>query len=283
MNQEQRNCRETTSIQPRLARCDGNETALVSTRRGLRAGSNITPKTRAKQNVGKVERSSHRGRLHQRAIGLLDQQLWCWGRDIARPEGNVLLGLGMCRYRSSDSGHDRSAYTGRVAGDGVVWLWGFGVLFCLPDRGGVFLRRYGFDPLLVEHPPERPVFGPEELHNTVHPSTARQRATAAGLVRAAAGWMAAYEHWIKEKFGLAYRESTLAARSKPAAVPAGDMASAWEHLAKKAARLGTPTATSGPWGRLLATLRSGSVSCGNSPQHRGPACRTTTPQRSRPV
>ncbi|MFO0823971.1 MAG: hypothetical protein U0792_12815 [Gemmataceae bacterium] len=229
--------------------------------------------------------STRHGRteLRRRAVALLDQQLWCWGRDIARPEGNVLLGLGMCRYRSSDSGHDRSVYTGRVAGDGVVWLWGFGVLFCLPERGGVFLRRYGFDPLLIEHPLERPVFAPEEFHNTIRPSTARQQATVEVLVRAAAGWMAAYEHWITENFGLTYRESALAARSKPAAVPAGDMASAWEHLAKKSVRLSTPTATTGPWGRFLATLHVGSVSCANTTQRKGPIRRTTTPQRSRPV
>lgn len=194
--------------------------------------------------------------LRRRAVVLLDQQLWCWGRDVARPEGNVLLGLGMCRYRSTEPGLDRTAYTGRVAGDGVVWLWGFGLLFCLPDIGGVFLRRYGFDPVLVTEP-QRPVHALEHLGRFVRPTSARQLATAEALVRAAAGWVAGYEHWIAETFGTSYREATLAARDKPPAIPAKEMARAWEHLAKKSVRLSAPAPSPrGPWAQLLATLRT---------------------------
>jgi hypothetical protein len=194
--------------------------------------------------------------LRRRAVALLDQQLWCWGRDVARPEGNILLGLGMCRYRSAVPGPDRTAYTGRVAGDGVVWLWGFGLVYCLPNLGGVLLRRYGFDPVFVEEP-QRPVHTPEQLAPFVRPTTARDRAAAGELVRAAAAWIAGYEHWIAETFGTTYREATLAARDKPPAVPAKEMARAWEHLAKKSVRLSdTAPSPQGPWGQLLATLRT---------------------------
>lgn len=193
--------------------------------------------------------------LRRRAAALLDQQLWCWGRDIVRPEGNLLLGLGMCRYRSTEPGLNCTAYTGRVAGDGVVWLWGFGLLFCLPDIGGVFLRRYGFDPVLVTEP-QRPVHALEQLGQFVRPTSARHRATAEKLVRAAAGWVAGYEHWIAETFGTTYREATLAARDKLPAIPARDMAKAWEHLAKKSVRLSAPAPSPrGPWAQLFAALR----------------------------
>ena len=194
--------------------------------------------------------------LRRRAVALLDQQLWCWGRDVARPEGNVLLGLGMCRYRSTEPGLDRTAYTGRVAGDGVVWLWGFGLLFCLPDIGGVFLRRYGFDPVLVTEL-QRPVHALEHLGPFIRPTTAWHRATVIELVRSATVWIARYEHWIAETFGTAYREATLAARDKPPAIPAKEMARAWEHLAKKAGKLsGQPRLTSDPWSQLLARLHT---------------------------
>jgi hypothetical protein len=129
-------------------------------------------------------------------------------------------------------------------------------VYCLPEHGGVFLRRYGFDPVLVAEP-QNPVHRPEELAPFARPNTARQRATAIELVRAAAEWAAGYEHWVAETFGTAYREGTLAARDKPPAVPAKDMARAWENLAKKSVRLSDPAPSPrGPWGPLLATLRT---------------------------
>jgi len=193
--------------------------------------------------------------LRRRAVALLDQQLWCWGRDVARPEGNVLLGLGMCRYPSAVPGSDRTAYTGRT-GNGVVWLWGFGLVYCFPNLGGVFLRRYGFDPVLVEEP-RRPVHAPEHLAPFVRPTAARQRATAGELVRAAAAWIAGYEHWIAESLGTTYREATLATRDKPPTVPAKEMARSWEHLAKKSVRLSDTTPSQhGPWGSVLTALRT---------------------------
>lgn len=122
--------------------------------------------------------------LRRLAVALLDQQLWCLGRDVTRIGGNVLAELGMCRYRSQD-GRGSTAYTGRVARDGVVWLWGFGLLYWQPDRGGMFLRRYGFDPVLVAEP-KNPVHRPEYLAPFTRPNSARQRATASDLVRSAA-------------------------------------------------------------------------------------------------
>jgi len=193
--------------------------------------------------------------LRRRAVALLDQQLWCWGRDVARPAGNVLLELGMFRYRSTGPGPGRTAYTGRAADDSVVWLWGFGLLFCLPNLGGVFLRRYKFDPLLIARPPGHPVHAPEHLVGLTRPTTARQRVVANALVRAAAEWVAGYEHWIAETLGTSYRGAALASRDKPTAVPAPEMARAWEHLAKKAPRLTfTQTTLTGARGKLLTGL-----------------------------
>lgn len=178
--------------------------------------------------------------IRRRAVGLLDQQLWCWGRDIARPEGNVLMTLGMCRHRSSAPEPECTAYTGRMAGGGTVWLWGFGLMYCQPDLGGVFLRRYGFEPVLLAHPPNQPAHRPDDLGLLTRPTTARQHTTAGALVRATAEWIAGYEHWVAETFGTSYRQAVLAARDKSPVVSAREMAGAWEHLACNSARLTAP-------------------------------------------
>lgn len=203
-----------------------------------------------------TEPRGERTHLRRRAAALLDQQLWCWGRDVARPDGNVLLGLGMCRYRAAEPGRERSAYTGRVSGGGTVWLWGFGVYFWRPDLGGGFFRRKGFEPLLRAAPLDAPVHASADLTGVRRPATAGERACAAKLVRAACEWVAEYEHWIAETFGTAYRAATLAARDRITAVPAREMPRVWEHVGKKAHRLcvGAP-APRGPWRAALDRLR----------------------------
>lgn len=197
-----------------------------------------------------------RAELHRRSVLLFDQQCWCWGRDIAHPEGNLFLRLGMCQFRPAHGEGTHTAYTGRVADDGVVWLWGFGLLYWLPDYGGLFLRRNRFEPLLVSEPLDGPVHQPERLGPMVRPQTARQKAAAVTLLRHAAGWMANYEHWVAETFGSRYRESTLASWDKPATVAARDTARSWEHVAKKADRLlAIRTVSHGPWASALNSVR----------------------------
>ena len=47
-----------------------------------------------------------------RKIGttLLDQQLWCWGQDIRRTEGNALLAYGFTKHRPLEGKHGSTAY-----------------------------------------------------------------------------------------------------------------------------------------------------------------------------
>lgn len=63
-----------------------------------------------------------RPNLRRWATGLFDQQLWCWDRDVARAAGNVLLELGMCRYRVPDP-KCSSLYKATLEGDAEVWLY----------------------------------------------------------------------------------------------------------------------------------------------------------------
>lgn len=194
-----------------------------------------------------------RPKFRRWAAGLFDQQLWCWGRDISRPEGNVLLEIGMCRHRSPES-RLTSLYKATLEGDAEVWLWGFGLLYGEPGLGCVFLRRYGFDPMLMNRPPEILVHRADDLGPLVRPLGAR-RTAAETLVRGAAKWIAGYEHWVAETLGIDYRRAVLEARGESPAVPAQAMASSWERLVKKSFRLFTADQGSSPWDRLLASLR----------------------------
>ena len=83
-----------------------------------------------------------------RKIGttLLDQQLWCWGQDIRRAEGNALLAYGFTKHRPPEGKHGSTAYEWRGSGSSRVILWGFGFFYGDGDRGGLFLQRYKFAP-----------------------------------------------------------------------------------------------------------------------------------------
>ena len=83
-----------------------------------------------------------------RKIGttLLDQQLWCWGQDVRRAEGNALLTYGFTKHRPPEGKHGSTAYEWRGAGRSRVILWGFGFFYGDGGRGGLFLQRYKFAP-----------------------------------------------------------------------------------------------------------------------------------------
>ena len=48
-------------------------------------------------NLQTVKRCSSEKILISRAVKLLSQQVWCWGRDIERIEGNWLMEIGFER------------------------------------------------------------------------------------------------------------------------------------------------------------------------------------------
>jgi hypothetical protein len=66
--------------------------------------------------------------LETRKVGtaLFDQQTWCWGQDIQRPEGNLLVAYGLTRQRSPETIRGSSAYTWSDAGSQKLlsgWLF----------------------------------------------------------------------------------------------------------------------------------------------------------------
>ena len=66
---------------------------------------------------------------------LMEQQLWCWGRDVERVEGNLLMEFGFERHRECEIDPQSTCY--RLDCDELhVCLWGFGMFFGRRDLGG---------------------------------------------------------------------------------------------------------------------------------------------------
>jgi len=164
---------------------------------------------------------------------LFDQQMWCWGRDVARAGGNALCAYGFIRRPPPENVPSSCGYHFDNPTGEWVALWGWGLLYGDRAHGGLFLRRYDFAPVwldVLELPDG--VWGPESLPASYGPAGAKAKACLLHLVPAALCWVAGYERWVRDVLGLEYREECVAQWHKPK-VPAADMPLAWEALAER--------------------------------------------------
>jgi hypothetical protein len=164
------------------------------------------------------------------AIDLLNQQTWCWGRDILRPEGNWLVAIGFSRLNPpADRKECASIYTLELPEGRCVVLRGFGVYYGDQQHGGVFLPRYEFRPKYTTQARlESPPWSVEDLP-ILNPPTALQRQACATLTLDVVDWIRRYEVTVIERLGIEYRRRTLLPwnNGKRHFTPAEKFASAW--------------------------------------------------------
>lgn len=131
----------------------------------------------------------------------MHRQCSFWGRDITHPTGNLLVRYG-CR-RSRDASDTASRYSW-LAGSQKATLWGFGIFYSEGGDSGVFLKRYSFQPCLLDvrfhdewSAADAPNFSCAEADDRC-----RHR-----LFLGALQWMEAYEDWVQAQ-PMVYRPRT---------------------------------------------------------------------------
>ena len=167
-----------------------------------------------------------------RKIGtvLLDQQLWCWGQDICRAEGNALLTYGFTKHRPPEGKHGSTAYEWRGSDRSRVILWGFGFFYGDGDRGGLFLQRYKFAPKQTAGVDfSLPIWKSEQLPELTHPCDVEAWCRVFNLLTQGLTWIGDYEQWIISEYGLDYRQRCTDAWKKKR-IPAHEMAAKWHEL-----------------------------------------------------
>lgn len=165
---------------------------------------------------------------------LLEQQMWCWGCDVRRQEGNLLLAYG-CEQHPSPDPRFHSAYSYQLCADCVLTLWGWGIWMAREGTGSMFLSRSRFR---VSYTPEVHLY-PQAWQEDDLPSVKSPRDPAAQtntrclLVKAIA-WMGDYEHWLACHIEPHYREATVAAwpqrRRYRGGTPSAVLAQTWLNL-----------------------------------------------------
>ena len=143
-------------------------------------------------------------------VNLFSQQIWCWGRDILRKEGNWLIQQGFDGIKSpAERADSKTIYTLSLSKSKSVILRGFGVLFTDQSYGTIFLPRYDFRPKFtkdteLKNPPWE--FG--DLSEFKFPNESEIEHSSSMLIQLV-DWIIKYEKEIQDKLGTDYRESTL--------------------------------------------------------------------------
>lgn len=171
--------------------------------------------------------------LRREAAGLLDQQLWCWGLDIRRPEGNALIAFGFERVPVAGGIRGSNAYVATV-GEGItLGLWGSGLVFAKGPIGAVAISRFAFGASFSRSheltTAMRSAGAVPELGPIVD-QDANDRANV--LIRSAIDAIIAYEEWAMGALGLAYRTRCVASWQKRQ-TPADQIVGAWRSIGER--------------------------------------------------
>ena len=194
--------------------------------------------------------SSFRRSPIQHAANLLNQQIWCWGRDIESIEGNVLVRYGFQRLARPAVRDESSQYRLEFSQSSRIILRGFGVFYGDDQLGGVFLPRFKFTPLLLSASDVPRLLWSEEdlplLDSAIRDTTIRDTTQIYSLeclrqlLKKVVDWIADYEVWIQKHFGSAFRQHSIHDwKHKDQAIPAEEMTVAWRMLGTEIS--GNPT------------------------------------------
>jgi len=166
-----------------------------------------------------------RNPFRRRLQPLFHQQCWCWGEDIRRSEGNLLLGRGFTRERGGRASRYHLAEAGLC-----ITLWGFGATVGTMERGGIFIDRLSLRLKLgPATPPE--TWSAAALLGYHYPRTHGDLEHALALFARFAAWVADYEEWVPTVTHPCYRVEVLS-RWDDAVVRAEAMAATWRRAAE---------------------------------------------------
>lgn len=166
---------------------------------------------------------------------LLNQQMWCWGYDIRRREGNLLSQYGFTKHAAPADSGLKPCYSLRSPDGTVIGLWGFGMYFSSGGAEGLLLKRFAFSPRLVPANEMRfDAWVPVDLPTVRQPGNRAEQDLACELLDASLRWVAGYERWVLAEAGPAHRIAAIDAwrgMRKRIAADALSMPDTWQLLA----------------------------------------------------
>ena len=166
---------------------------------------------------------------------LFDQQEWCWGQDVRRPEGNLLIRAGCERLPPPAGLRESSRYRLSWSAACRFYLHGHGVFVGDDLRGGIWLRRFDYRPQWTtasELPPD--VWNPDGIADLHPPDQPGEMDGTLVLLSRLLNWIVHYEQDVLDHLGVAYRERCLAGFRRPQPVPPERIVELWQAVSAAA-------------------------------------------------
>lgn len=178
--------------------------------------------------------------------GLLHQECYCWGADIRRAQGNLLIESGFTRSKHPDDPKRSSQYTKCLSSGEMVQLFAFGVRWFSGGTQGVFINRYRFLPCIVERTSPSEFWRIEQSECLEQPRS-EERLQAQVAASDLFCWIASYEDSVLASLGASYRRFSLDGFDETM-LDVIDVPSKWREIADRFAR----TSPSQLWAALEA-------------------------------
>jgi hypothetical protein len=169
-------------------------------------------------------------------LALLDQQMWCWGCDIRRSDGNLLLAYG-AEKRPSPDPREHSAYSFHLPDGMTLNLWGWGVWVAREGFGSLLLSRSRFRVRYTSEVVLMPdAWRENDLPDTDHQLDDHAHSMAYHLLAQTMHWMSNYERWVLTQSTPTYRRHVTNAwpqrKHYRGGVPPDDVPQQWQTLAQ---------------------------------------------------
>lgn len=167
--------------------------------------------------------------IRKLGVDLLNQQMWLFGCDIRRREGNLLLKYGFEKFCPPVNIKGSTCYCKYLGKPEWLMLWGFGLYLQNENEIGLFLKRYEFTPRLMKFPSR--VWNIEQMPCSHIPQCVDECEKSKSLMSKACAWMAEYETWVLQNAGPAYRKKCLDGWSLKMVCEPQEISSTWNQIA----------------------------------------------------
>ena len=184
-------------------------------------------------NMEAVNTSEQIYRDRSDAADLFSQQIWCWGRDILRKEGNWLIQQGfdvLCA--PEEKVRSKKIYSLSLSNSKNLILRGFGALFSDPNYGTIFLPRYDFRPKYTKSTElDKPPWDIGDLPEFQLPVESEIKFCRLMLIDLI-DWIIGYENNVINELGIKYRAGTITDwdNGKKRIIPAKEIIPRWVEI-----------------------------------------------------
>ena len=184
-------------------------------------------------NIKQSRTKFHSSELIASGVALLSQQIWCWGRDILREEGNWLIEQGFELIKAPVEQEDaKNIYSLYIAEGRRVMLRGFGVVYTDDRYGSIFVPRYELIPKYAPSSELKTLPWSADDLLEFSPPIGVEKQYCSAMLAELIDWIITFERDLLTNLGTEYRLTTLDSwdNGERRVFPAQNTISEWEKL-----------------------------------------------------